>query len=490
MGRNNDFEEHDYYPSPRRSAPEFEEDFRRRVVTRSPPRERGVSFLREEARRPEAGPVVLRSREVETIDRHRRSPSPRYEEVLVRRPRSQSTHTHEHERTKSRTRYVEKERVRKVSPSPAPKPQMVRYVERRPRSPSPVQRDRIRIVDKRREASSSSSSSSSSEDAPPSKIRAPTIERDVITHYRGIDHGVVKAAPPSPIPPRRSFVRERETDIDISLSKNRTAVDVTTRDRNRSRSRERRSGKDELVVYKEKVRPRAHSAGPLHTPIDEEGEFLSSKIDSRGRMGEAWHGATKDWTIVDVPPGTERVRMDGVGGGATDTQWSKYSGVRRTQFIPERDGDPVPRKPSPEKKDKVYEREREVDFERTVDVVRSKTPQPKREMWTEISKDLVSRSAIEYMGYEYEDSPGFFYIMDYLKYDDVLQLTELTEDIRRHREDRVRELEWERDSRRQHHHQHHAHHYHTHPYEQWDEEHVREREIIYENGRPVREIIR
>jgi hypothetical protein len=149
-----------------------------------------VSFLREEARRPEAGPVVLRSREIETIDRHRRSPSPRYEEVLVRRPRSQSTHAHEHERTKSRTRYVEKERVRKVSPSPAPKPQMVRYVERRPRSPSPVQRDRIRIVDKRREASSSSSSSSSSEDAPPSKIRAPTIERDVITHYRGIDHGM------------------------------------------------------------------------------------------------------------------------------------------------------------------------------------------------------------------------------------------------------------------------------------------------------------
>lgn len=74
--------------------------------------------------------------------------------------------------------------------------------------------------------------------------------------------------------------------------------------------------------------------------------------------------------------------------------------------------------------------------------------------------------------------------------DDVLQLTELTEDIRRHREDRVRELEWDRESRRQHHHQHHAHHYHTHPYEQWDEEHVREREIIYENGRPVREIIR
>lgn len=37
-------------------------------------------------------------------------------------------------------------------------------------------------------------------------------------------------------------------------------------------------------------------------------------------------------------------------------------------------------------------------------------------MWTEITKDLVSKDAIEYMGYAYEETGEFFYVMDYLRY--------------------------------------------------------------------------
>jgi hypothetical protein len=37
-------------------------------------------------------------------------------------------------------------------------------------------------------------------------------------------------------------------------------------------------------------------------------------------------------------------------------------------------------------------------------------------MWTEISKDLVVREAIERMGYDYEDAADFFYVMEYLQY--------------------------------------------------------------------------
>lgn len=37
-------------------------------------------------------------------------------------------------------------------------------------------------------------------------------------------------------------------------------------------------------------------------------------------------------------------------------------------------------------------------------------------MWTEITKDLVVREAIEELGYEYEETKQFFYIMDYLRY--------------------------------------------------------------------------
>lgn len=134
--RMTDFEERDHYPPPRRSAPDFDDrDYRPRPVTRAPPTgrsrvaarevddvevrvrdreaERAPAFLRDDVRRTETGPMVLRQREVETVDRHARSPSPpvRVREV-VRRPKSVSPpdmRGSEHEHT--RTRVVERERV-------------------------------------------------------------------------------------------------------------------------------------------------------------------------------------------------------------------------------------------------------------------------------------------------------------------------------------------------------------------------------------------
>ena len=37
-------------------------------------------------------------------------------------------------------------------------------------------------------------------------------------------------------------------------------------------------------------------------------------------------------------------------------------------------------------------------------------------MWTEITKDLVIREAIEESGYEYEETDGYFYVLEYLRY--------------------------------------------------------------------------
>ncbi|UKZ47986.1 hypothetical protein TrVGV298_002222 [Trichoderma virens] len=67
-----------------------------------------------------------------------------------------------------------------------------------------------------------------------------------------------------------------------------------------------------------------------------------------------------------------------------------------------------------------------------------------QEMWTEITKDLVLREAIEELGYEYEETDQFWYVLQYLQYcdntwasqDDVLQLAELSDDIRRARSER------------------------------------------------------
>jgi predicted DNA-binding protein len=37
-------------------------------------------------------------------------------------------------------------------------------------------------------------------------------------------------------------------------------------------------------------------------------------------------------------------------------------------------------------------------------------------MWTEVTKDLVIREAIDHMGYSCEETEDFFYVMEYLKY--------------------------------------------------------------------------
>jgi hypothetical protein len=221
----------------------------------------------------------------------------------------------------------------------------------------------------------------------------------------------------------------------------------TSRIRVRSPSRERRSPHnlvirdDNLVVARDhghlrveehsRTRRRAHSAAPMPSPshIREEADYITSKIDSRGRMGEAYNGVTRDWTIVDVPPGTERVRMDGVGGGSAEVTWQRYNGVRRSKFIPERDGliakssSTTVSEPLPRGKDRlsvqVYDRDTSVEVEKVRDrrvSIRKPTLSKRSDMWTEITKDLVVREAIEELGYEYEETQWFFYIMEYLRY--------------------------------------------------------------------------
>ncbi|KAF3066013.1 hypothetical protein CFAM422_009447 [Trichoderma lentiforme] len=464
----------------RRSAVEFDDTIRTRTVTRSPappaPRSRRGDFeevdihFRERdgnlpeflsrSRRPEAGPMVLRQREADPYDRPPRDPSPiRFrEERIVRRAQSVSPSEPEHEH--SRTRIVEKIRSPSLARRRSPSPRAVRYVE-----PSDTASEHIRIIERERERERVPSPSPSPTPAPP-VIRGPVIEREVITHYTDIDHGMIQARQPSPPPAARPRPRERETretDIDISLSKGRAEVDIhRSASRTRSKSRERRSSRfydDDIVVRRDlkveetKTRRRAHSAAARGPVEDDEAEYITSKVDSRGRMGEAWGGATKNWAIVDVPPGTERIRMDGVGGATTDTTWSKYSGVRRTKFVPERERDRDDlsnRAPSPPPALRgggervsvsILDRDREIEIDRRV----GRSPAPPKEMWTEITKDLVIREAIEELGYEYEETDQFFYVMDYLKYDDVLQLTELSDDIRRSKRQRQRDIRFDRE---------------------------------------------
>lgn len=567
------YEEREYYsregPSPAPPAPapvrtrerDYEEVDIYSRRERGPERDNRPEFLRDDFRRGDPGPLVVREREVDTYSRERRprSPSPvrvvrETREKVVQRPASpppparvvRETRERVIQRSPSpppvervRTRVIERERER--SPTPPPERLRARVVEtrervREPSPPSPprtVYRERVverertpspppvrireRIIERERERSPSppriekirisnfererrpSPSPSPSPSPPPPIVRAPPIHQEIITHHRHIDHGFERAPrrAPSPPPPRGG----KETDIDIHTSRGNTEIDIrqtSGRERNPLPlvRRERDDFNDDSsVVYerddKLKVRDttldirrsrsvssrlpeRERERERVRVDIrDDESEpdYYRRRTDERAYIGEAYNGATKDWAIVDVPPGTERVRMDGVGGGSEEVSWQRYNGVRRSKFIPERERErPVERererieiRDEPRREgtgmeieisrtkadggryEREYERieESSSSSDRRVGLPR---PPPKEEkLWTEITKDLVTKEAIEQLGYDFEETEYFFYIIQYLRYEDVLEIVQLSEKIRRERQRRVKEIERERE---------------------------------------------
>ena len=56
------------------------------------------------------------------------------------------------------------------------------------------------------------------------------------------------------------------------------------------------------------------------------------------------------------------------------------------------------------------------DDEELVTDINNQVKQKKKDMWTEVTKDLVIREAIDSMGYSCEETDDFFYVMEYLRY--------------------------------------------------------------------------
>ncbi|MCJ1340002.1 hypothetical protein MMC09_005296 [Bachmanniomyces sp. S44760] len=306
----------------------------------------------------------------------------------------------------------------------------------------------------------------------PPPIRAPPIHQEVITHHRHIDHGFENRAPahaPMPPPsrvrspsPKSSFedleIRRRgehngrayEDDIFIERDKNRLSAhnDRIPRGRSHSHGRSAYNSRDD-------------------EDIAEEADYYQRRVSERAYLGEGHNGATKDWAIVDVPPGTKRVQMEGIGGASQDVTWQRYNGVRRSKFNPEDDGPytggmELERVPSVGGLDKGRR------------FVGQKAKEDK--MWTEITKDLVIEEAIKESGYDFEETEFFYYVMEYLRYEDVMRLVDLSEEIRRARKARIRDMQFEREEVLER------------PKKQlalgWDEERIVEREVIYDRPPP------
>lgn len=451
-------------PPPRSEAP-----------SRSDVRERDVDeirFRRGGGDRQAPARTEIDREEIRFTERH--SPPPRTERTKGRDRQDIDIdidiHNHERsrpppprQRSMSRGALVAKEReewiVRRKRESPPPPPRDYEkeeiIIRRRERSPTP---------EPPREPTPEPPPLPAP--PPPEPIIRPPIIQEVITHHRHFDHGIERVrsptppppAPPSPPPPPareddlevaihrqgirngRPFDENIDIDIDIGRERDRTGNrELVRRPRSRSKSTRRRSP----------------SAGPpvrarrYDDDVAAEVDYYNRKIRERAYPGEAWDGATRDWGLVDVPPGTERVRMDGKGGGRQDIYWERYNGERKGKFyagdrvyksefgpglpapapppapLPpparERGGEDIDidinisreegRRPAPREKtrEEIRITERRVQEE----TQRGKT---KDKMWTEITKDLVIKEAIDEMGYEYEETDDFFYVIEYLKY--------------------------------------------------------------------------
>lgn len=351
------------------------------------------------------------------------------------------------------------------------------WIVRRPRrEPSPPPRDyeKEEIIIRRKERSVSPEPpprEPSPDPLPPplEPIVRPPIVQEVITHYRNIDHGFERAREPTPPPPPPSPPREREEDLEIAIRRTGTR-NGKAYDEELIIEQDRKEREDTRVVRRA---PSVVSSARRRDDEDttSEADFYNRRATSRAYPGEAYNGATRKWELVDIPPGTERVRMDGIGGGAQEITWQRYNGERTSKFYAdgranEHDLDrrsrapaPIPAPPIGRGEEKVEETR--IERRTTIEERPLERSKPRDGMWTELTKDLVIKEAIEETGYDFEETDEFYYVMEYLRYvsftaavsdtiltnlqEDVLKLVELTEDIRRERRERIRQIQWERE---------------------------------------------
>lgn len=286
----------------------------------------------------------------------------------------------------------------------------------------------IRRHDSRSPSPASTRAPSTKPPPEPPVINAPPIHQEVITHHRHIDHGyemalsppvVARPRPPSPPTPPRE--EDERIEIRRHGEKNgRSYGEDIIIDRNQSKSappvRDRRAEEPDRHTYYDGPAPSRRPGPPPERwrdphdarEIEEEAEYYNQRALERSYPGEGYHGTTRDWAIVDVPPGTRRVRMDGAGGGAQEITWQRYNGVRRSKFMPDGSdegyGSEVGRPaPVPSSEGEIGRRY-------------GGAKDPRDGLWTEITKDLVVKEAITEAGYEFEETDDFFYIIAFLKY--------------------------------------------------------------------------
>lgn len=460
---------------PREEREEIDITIRERERSRPPPPRSEAPVEEIRFRRGGGPPRTVERTDVEI--RETRSPAPRPPREVVEREEIDIREVRSPPR-RGRDTFKEEIRIRESS-APPPKPRSPsqgtlvarkdeEWVVRRPRRSPPRDYEKEEIIIRRREKTpepepepESESSSSSDEEPepepeptpPPQEPKyLPPIIQEIITHHRHIDHPIQRAKEEEKEEKdeKKEEKKEEKKDDKKDKKKEKRREDHLELEIRRKGTRNGKPYEEDFTFEEDRyegseeddskstkrshsVSARSASQAPVRRRYEDEYEdeiaaeadYYNSKIASRAYPGEAYNGATKDWALVDVPPGTERVRMDGVGGGRQEITWQRYNGERRGRFVsgdrayeaefgngyaPQPQLSPAPAPPEPP-------REIKEEIRITKSRKESQPPPRKRDrMWTEVTKDLVIKEAIEEQGYEYEETDGHFYIIEYLRY--------------------------------------------------------------------------
>lgn len=213
----------------------------------------------------------------------------------------------------------------------------------------------------------------------------------------------------------RRYGEEYRTSGTLIVSRDYESAPKPRKEQERQRDRERRTigygNYDDGYYHRtqmdvsEVIPPSPRGSGYLlssQEPRRSSGMLAHIEETTRRSSGMLAHypdGVSQDWTVVDVPPGTRRITVE-PGSGPTEINWKNENSIRRT---------------------------------------RGGNETTQGELWTEITKDLVTPEALDEFGYQYEETDVFIYIFEYLHRDQIQDLIELTKDIRR---ERVKDIEY------------------------------------------------
>ncbi|KAJ5833766.1 hypothetical protein N7474_002077 [Penicillium riverlandense] len=279
-------------------------------------------------------------------------------------------------------------------------------------------------------------------------IRAPPIHQDVFTHHRHIDHGetisALKWGFADELPGMKASRSVRGSSPEFRSGRGRLEeLDIHRRStRNGVRSEE------DIVLERDKedsISPSGRPSPEFQNPwepdetsfsrlsnksvVDESESLLVGHSQSRAGKArsvrdieeempirssrkediEPMNDTTDEWSVVRSPSKPDLVEMT----GALTSRGDSGRGSERVAGVGQQ-------------------------------VMNVKDERDSR--WTEITKNLVVREAIERMGYEYEETRMFYYIFSYLEPRDIDELVDLSDEIRQARRRRIREIHRERAS--------------------------------------------